>query len=233
MPNKVEFSTNLSELEPYILGRKFSGECKNQPRGNAEIFQKFVDMVDQDEIAKTFFEAYNLAADFYNTMIDFKHFIPKDMRDEVFYAAKNGVLYTQVPALCVYLLRTAWEQCYGIPNLIFKVIPATALRKFCEKGYFLGGLTLMDVVCNICSEEYKPLSLYHPKNKLKEFTEIYVPATDMVVAVPHSIGDLIDENNVTAISCGPNGLEIEGMFIRTLANHVGAVNSVYDLRSVL
>jgi len=109
----------------------------------------------------------------------------------------------------------------------------TALKKFLEEGYFLGGLSLRDVICNVCTEEYSPLSLYHPKNKLKDFTEIYVQSTDMVAAVPHIIADALDDASIMSIESTNNGLSTKGVLLRTMANRVGAVNSTYDLRNVL
>lgn len=233
MSEQTEFKSDLSSLEPYILGKKFTGTAKNTPRFNKEVFEDFVTALEEDSIAKGFFEAYDIAGDFYKTMVDFKQIIPKEYREEVFYAAKVGTMYKEVPSFCVYVLKASWELCHGIPNLLFKVVPITAIKKFCEEGYFLGGITLRDVVCNVCSEEYVPLSLYHTKNKLKEFSEIYVPSADMVAAVPHSIADALDAASIAAITLTANGLETGGMLLRTMGNHVGAINSNYDLREVL
>lgn len=230
---KEVFNTDLNSLSPYILGKKYFGKAKNVTRGNPEILSKFLTLLEADPIAKEFFNAYNISSDFYNTMIDFKHFIPKEHRDEVFYAAKVGKMYREVPAFCVYILEKAWEQCNGMPNLLFKVIPIQAIKKFCEEDYFLGGLSLRDVICNICCEDYSPVSFYSPKNKVGNFTELYIPSADMVAAVPNSIADCLDDNSVTQIVLGTNGLEIHGKLLRTMANHVGAINSTYDLRELL
>lgn len=228
-----EFKTDLSSLEPYILGKKFTGVAKNVTRCDADILKKFLTALEEDKIAKEFFNAYDIAGDFYKTMVDFKHIIPKEYREEVFYAAKNGKMYKEVPAFCVYIISKAWESCNGIPNLILKTIPLPALKKFFEEGYFAGSITLRDVICNICCEEYTPLSLYHLKNKMKDFTEIYVQSTDMVAAVPHSIAESLNDESIASIDCTANGLETNGVLLRTMAGHVGAINSVYDLRKVL
>lgn len=233
MSTTLGFSTKLCDLEPYILGKKSFGEAKDQPRLNQEIFDEFIRRLEEDPIAKEFFNAFEAAADFYNTMLDFKHFIPKEMRTEVFYAAKNGFGYVQVPSFCVYMLRKAWDSCYGIPNLLFKVLPATCIKEFCKRDYLLGGLSLRDVICNVCSEDFTPLSLYHPKNKLDKFTELYISSTDMVAAVPNSIGDCLSEDTIASIKLGPNGLEVNGVLLRTMCGHVGAINSFYDLRELL
>lgn len=228
-----EFKTDLNSLEPYILGKKFTKKASKRERCNPDILEKFLTMLEEDIIAKEFFNAYEMADDFYKTMVDFKHYIPKELREEVFYAAKNGRMYREIPSFCVYIIEKAWKQCNGIPNLLFKVIPVAAIKKFCEEGYFLGGLTLRDVICNLCTENYNPLSIYHPKNKVGDFTELYIQSADMVAAVPNSIADVLDDNSITQITVTPNGLEVNGTLLRTMANHIGAINSVYDLRELL
>lgn len=233
MAENNDFNLNLSDLEPYILGKKFTGNVKNVVRCNPDVLETFLTMLEEDPIAKEFFNVYDLSADFYKTMVDFRNLIPKEQRDEVFYAAKVGKAYTQVPSFCVYILTKAWEQCDGIPNLLFKIVPAKALKEFCKDGYFLGGLSLYDVVCNVCTDKYKPLSFYHPKNKVGNFTEIYVAETDMVAALPNSIADGLTEESIQQIKVTPNGLAVDSILLRTMANHVGATNSIYDLRNVL
>ncbi len=227
------FETDLSSLQPYVLGKKFTGVCKKRQTVSHEQLENFLTMLEEDPIAKSFFLAFDLANDFFNTMVDFKHFFDEDIRQEVFYSAKNGKIYRQVPSFCVYIITKAWELCYGIPNLILKVIPVSALKQFFEEDYLHGGLTLKDVICNVCSEEYEPLCLYHPMNKLKEFTEIYVESTDMVAAVPHRIAEVLDDASISAIKATPNGLETNGVLLRTMGGFVGAVNSIYDLRTVI
>lgn len=231
--SNTQFESDLSSLEPYILGNKFTGEANNIPRLPAQVLEDFLTLLEEDEIAKKFAETYELAKDFYETMPDFKRLVPKEYQEEVFYAFKNGHYYVQIPSFCEYILRKSWEQCNRIPNLLFKVVPIAAIKTFCQKNYFVGGLSLKDVVNNVCTEDYTPISLYHPFNKLTDFTEIYVPSTDMVAAVPNSIAELIPESSVASITMTPNGLAVSGQLLRTMANHVGAINSFYDLREVI
>lgn len=231
--DKQTFSTNMSDLSPYILGKKFTGTCKNRVILSKEQLEDFLTRLEEDQIAKEFFQAYDLARDFYDTMVDFKHFFDSKIRDELFYAAKTKKVYRQIPAFCVYLLERAWNECYGIPNLIIKVLPTSALKKFFEEGYFTGGVTLKDAICNICCEEYQPLSIQNNKNKLHDFTEIYVESTDMVAALPHSIADDLTTSAISEIKVTSNGLETNGVLLRTMSGYVGAINSMYDLREVI
>lgn len=233
MSNKSTFETDLSTLEPYILGKKFTGVAKNITRCTSEIYQKFLDLLEEDALAKRFFDVYTVPADFYRTMVDFNHHIPKEYRTEVFYAAKVGYFSPQVPSFCLYLVTEAWKRAEGMPNMVVKLLPTTAMKKFFEEGYFADNYSLYDVICDLCTENYKPLCLYHPKNKVGDFTEIYVKETDMVAAVPNAIADALDDDSVLAIKLTPNGLETGGVLLRTMGGYVGAINSNYDLRELL
>lgn len=228
----TKFDTSLDALEPYINGHKFIDASKFPVRCDERVLEDFLTLLEEDNIAKTFFDTLEVPVDFYNTMVDFKHLVPKDMREEIFFAAKNGEYYKEVPSMCVYMIRKAWSKCYGIPNLIFKILPISAIKEFCKEGY-LGSLTLRDVVCNVCTDEYTPLGTYNRKNKLRDFTEIYVQSTDMVAAVPHSIGDILDDASIAAIQQTSNGLAVGNKLLRTMGGRVGAINSVYDLREVI
>lgn len=215
------------------MGRKFLGKTTRTIPVSKSVLEDFLTLLEGDSIAKALFDAYDVAADFYRSMPDFKYHIPKEVREDAFYAAKNGMIYNQIPAFCVYILRKCYDQCFGIPNLLLKIIPVSILKKFFAENYFGGGVSLYDAICNICTEEYSPLSMHHVKNKLKDFTEIYVESTDMVAAVPHDIGDALTDASISCIKTSPNGLESGGMLLRTMCGRVGAINSVYDLRKVL
>ena len=58
MADVVKISNlRLIDLEPYVLGKSFTGEAKNVPRLNKDLFEKFLTMLSENEIAKSFFEA--------------------------------------------------------------------------------------------------------------------------------------------------------------------------------
>lgn len=223
----------LSYWEPYITGKKNTGEAPPATPLEPATLQKFIDCVTGDPVAKQVFNNCLNAAEFYDIVVDFKYLIPKDQRKEVFYAAKYGKYCPQVPSFCTFLLSRAWQQCQGIPNLVVKSLTKGMLSNFCTVGYFSNGVTLQDVICNVCHEEYVPLSEVTPRNKTKEFTELYVRATDMVAAVPHAIADQLSDTDVLDITVTPHGLSCKGMLLRTMAGHYGITNSVYDLRDVI
>ena len=90
MNNITVADLTLNDLEPYINGKKFTGEVE-VARGDEAIFKKFLNLLEEDDIAKEFFNTYDVAQNFYTTMPDFKQIIPKELQVECFYAAKNGV----------------------------------------------------------------------------------------------------------------------------------------------
>ena len=55
----------------------------------------------------------------------------------------------------------------------------------------------------------------------------------MVAALPNGIAEQLNERSVSSITVTPNGLAINGKLLRTMAGHIGAINSIYDLREVI
>ena len=230
----------LIDLYPYVMGKSHFAEVKVRARLDQDYLKLFVNMLSEDQVAQKYFEVLMVHEDFYNTLVDFNHFIPPEQQAEVFYAAKLGRGYREIPSFCAYILDLAWKQCNGIPNLIPKVLSGTHLRKFCGEGYLLGGLSLHDAICNVCTDQYMPFNSVNTKNLIKakttdelDFYEIYIRESDMVAAVPKSIGDVLTDSTISKISVTPNGLFVGGQYIRTMANHLGVINSIYDLREVI
>lgn len=226
----------MSDLAPYILGKEHFEAKKNPPeRCNQQVLEDFLTMIEGDSIAKQFLATYDSPKDFYVTMKDFAHAIPKEQQSEVFYAAKNGVLYYEVPSSCVFVLKKAYEAARGIPNLILKFIPFALLQEYLSEGYLFGYTTLHDVISTVCDANYYPLSVTHLRNKINKFTEIYVPSTDMVAAVPSTLSEWLTDNDILELEVQPTGLTVKGTDkpIRVLGGFLGSVNSIYDLRQLL
>lgn len=235
MYENITAQYTLSELEPYITGKKFTGKYdKERIMCSKDMLEDFIKSVRCDEIASRFFDAYESHDDFFNTMVDYKNVITdSNMRKEVFYAAKVGKIYSSVPSLCVYMLQKAWNSAQGIPNLIPYLLPIPSLKLFFKYGYLGGGLSLADVICNVCTPDYKPLSNTNLKHKVDNFYEVYLPKLDAVAVLPTPIGDLLDDSALREIVHGRNGLEIKGILLRTMAGYVGAIHSTYDLRELI
>lgn len=226
-------SKTLSDWEPFITGTKFTKDCKEMVRLDESQLEKFIAQIRGDELISQLFDMCDDAKAFFDATVDFKQSIAAPYRKELFYAAKLKRYSISVPCFAQFLLEKAWAEAAGIPNLILKLLPQTAIHEFCSKGYFLGGLTLREVICNVCTEDYAPLSSLHLRNKLSDFTEIYVESTDMVAAVPHSISDALSDEAIRSIAMTPNGLAVGDRLIGTFAGHFGVCNSHYDLRGLI
>lgn len=224
----------LDSLAPYIEGRKFLGEAKKATACSRDCVVTFLTMVAEDPIAADTLKNTEVASDFYKIMIDFNHFIPKEQRKEVYYAAKlGGEYYAEIPPFCHFMLKKCYEQCNGLPNLIMKVMPVSCFNVFLAEGYFGSGLSLRDAICNVCNEEYTPVSLTSPKCRHELFTEFYVASTDMIAAIPNDIADDLPNACCEKIEVTGAGLAIDGVLIRTMRERIGAINSIYDLRELL
>lgn len=224
---------SLIELEPYIRGKAFTGKAKQYITIYEEDVTNFLTLLDTFPIARQVFDITEKAADFYAIYSDFKSRFKSDIRSEVFYAAKNGGIYKQIPSYCVYMLRKAWKECNGISNLICKVLPMNCIEVFCQDGYFLGGLSLYDAICNVCTPDYTPLSKRDYRVKNGDFYEIYISETDMVAIVPDAISNVLTDDAIANIHVNGHDLLVDGKPLRTLAGYVGAINSTYDLRELL
>lgn len=226
-------SKTMSDWEPYILGQKYTKESSDVVRLNEELLEKFISCIKGDDIVKQMFDMCDNAKTFYDATVDFKSWIPKQYMKELFYAAKLKKYSLSIPCFAQFLLEKAWAEADGIPNLMIKLLPATALHEFCAKGYFLGGLSLREVICNVCTEDYTPISSLHLRNKLSTFTEIYVEETDMVAAVPHKVADSLSDEAIRNITLTPMGLAVGDRLISTFGGYFGAINSHYDMRELV
>ena len=229
----IDNNTSLHELEPYIMGKVFTDDTVKTTKLDRETFKLFMMMLNCDPIAKQFLDVYDNYKDFYKTAVDFRNQIPKDLQAECFYAAKLGCFYPGIPSFCAFIVKKAYEECGKIPNLIVKKMPLQVLRNCFSEGYFPKGVCLRDVICSICTEDYTPLSLNNPKNRVGDFTELYISSADMVAAVPNKIAYALDDASVLRIEETANGLAVNGLLLRTMCNYAGAINSTYDLRELI
>lgn len=220
----------LSEMAPYIQGKKFEGAAKREPDKNA--VDQFAKRVGESITAKSNLDLIENWNDFYSIEPDFKNWIKADQRAEAFYAAKNEAFAYAVPSMCIYMLKKAYNV-YKSPNLIFKMLPQPMFEKFIAEGYLGGGLSLQDVVCSFCNPNYQPLSTERLKCRCGEFTEIYVQETDMVALVPNRVADNLDDKAIDNITVTPAGLSTGGMLLRMMGGSRGVINSTYDLRNLV
>lgn len=222
----------LPELSEYILGDKFIGEYKESTLCTAQQLKEFLTHLASSEFAKSAFSASENWKDFYTVIPDFKHYFKADVREDVYYAAKNGMVASGVPAFCIYMVKKAYAK-IDIPNMIFKQIPIPVMRQWFRPGYIRKGICLRDVICQFCNAQYNPVTPYRYTNTVGDYTEIYVKETDMIAAVPNVIAKSLNMNDIEKITVSQYGLSINNVLLRTMAGYAGAINSTYDLRKLL
>lgn len=221
----------IPELKPYITGEEFTGKFTGE-RVSELAIEHMAQYVAESVTATVTLEQCDSYKDFFDIEVDIKKQIdPKD-RSNCFYALKNGSYCLQIPPFCQYMIKRAWEA-YKIPNLIPKIIPVPVLKEFFKEGYFSAGVTLKDVICNVACQEYTPFSEARYKNNVGGNVELYIESEDMVAMVPRSIGDALDMDTLKRIRKTDYGLAVENILLRTMCGYMGAVNSIYDLRSLI
>lgn len=226
--------STLDELEPYILGKKYSGVCKKETILDEFMLEDFMTAVESDSIAKSFLDSYEVYTDFFDTMVDFQKSYPKNMWQELFYGAKlDGEVYRAVPSFCVFMLKKAYDSVYHIPNLIIKALPAKCINMFTQENYFSGGYSLRDVIQNVCNSDYMPLSKTNLKNEVDNFVEIYICNNDMVAAVPKDLAESLHDDGILEITETVYGLTLRDVPLNKMCGYTGNVKSVYDLRDLL
>lgn len=221
---------SIREKAEYICGKKFLGTSTREVT-NEDMYQSFCTMLHKYDDVLYVFNYLESYTEFFKCCTDFAKWFPKKHWKELFYAVKNGFYSTDVPSDSIYLTKKAYTA-ISIPNLILKQIPVSWQSSWFEEGYFSGGYTLRDVICTFCMPTYRPLDHINNKVTYETFTEIYIKDTDMVAAVPNRIGDLLSAETIDRIKCEPNGLSVDGKFLRTLGGYHGAANSIYDLRQL-
>lgn len=223
----------LLDYAPYIDGKVTVPNKKQVPRISMEQAMEFAERVKRDTVVEQLFNMCEKYSDFFSMHVDARKWVPKELQSDAFYTLKNGEYFEMIPAICVYIIRKAWNECSGIPNLLLKIIPKTYLNQFFADGFLPSGYRLYDVILSVCDCEYTPLSETQLKVQHKNFSEVYVRETDMVAAIPNSIADELTNSMIEIIKVTPSGLTIGGSLIRTMGGYYGITNSVYDLRELV
>ncbi len=222
---------SIIDMADYINGKKYVSESVHLDVEDS-MYQDFADYLAKYEDAAMLFSNVKSHTEFFKYATDFAYWFPKDCWKELFYATKNGFYSKSVPADCIYMIKMAYLN-IDLPNLIFRQIPKTWLAEWFKSGYLTDGYTLRDVVCTYCMPQYKPIDGITLKVRYSDYTEIYVPSTDMVAAVPNPIGDILSVDVINQIECNSFGLHVDNHYIRTMGGYYGAVNSNYDLRKLV
>lgn len=222
----------LLELEPYIMGKKYTRVAKEPYRGDYALFDKIDDLIKRSNTAQSNLKLYEIPKEFYMVEPDIASFVPRQAREEIFYALKNGFITDEVPAKCIYYIRKAYNL-YKIPNLIFKLIPEKEYTIFFQSNYMKNGLTIRDIICNFCDERYTPISSGSLKVPLGKFAEIYINSKDMVAVVPSAIAEVLSHEDILSLAVDIDGIKLGDTYLKFLADYNGACESTYDLRTLI
>lgn len=221
----------ILEMAAYVNGDTFTRECKPPIRCTPEMYARVVQEAAASETYKDVIGVLDTAESFAIMETDVCRSMPKSEREEMFFCLKNGGYSPDVPAKCIYVLKTLFEK-YGSVSLALKALPNHLFTIFFQKNY-LNGCCMRDVIKSLIDSDYEPFTSANLRIKHKDYDEVYVLEQDMVALFPKDISNKLTDTDVSRISLDKRGLTVDGLVIRIMAGHYGAVNSIYDLRAVI
>lgn len=222
----------IAELEPYIRGQMFMQDASTPYRASETRFNEWMAIMSKNEFASRLIALTESPKQFFELEPDIAEQIPKREREEMFFAVKNGFASPCVPAKCIYLVKKAYDT-YGISNLILKQIPENMYKVLFSRHYLGGGYTMRDVIRMFCNQSYEPVSAHAPFCIMKEYSEIYIPSTDMVAAVPNQIALKLSVSDIQRLQVDDFGIHLDGTYLAFMEGYNGACNSIYDLRRLV
>lgn len=205
---KVQFTTqeDLEEFRQYLA-----------------INPQFMSLLQMTDSHTEFFKACELLS----------KVVDKKLQEDLFYAAKLGFTYTDIPSKLVYLLRVAIRKTPS-PNTAIESIDKTQLARYLKPGVLPEGITVKQVMTNLIGSDFKLLVPARRKAKYKDFYEVYVENVDRVVLLPETIASQITSRSDL---CDINYKENTGVCLcdtplRSLCGYFGIVKDEFDLRGV-
>lgn len=221
----------ILEMAAYVNGDVFTRECKPPVRCTPEMYARVV----REAVSSETFEQVIGVVDTYDGFamleVDVAKSMPTSEREEMFYCLKNGGYSQDVPAKCLYVLRTLFNQ-YGSVSLALKALPANMFKVFFQKNY-LNDCSMRDVIKSLIDPDYEPFTTANLRIKHEQYDEIYVIDQDMVALLPKDISSKLTDTDISRVTLTKQGLAVNGLVLRIMAGHYGAVNSTYDLRAVV
>ncbi len=123
---------------------------------------------------------------------------------------------------------------YGIANLIGPALPRDLKAKVNYSDYFGSGYTAKDVICNFVLDNYRTITESHRIVKCGDWYEAYVAETDMVVALPPSLGKRLSASDVAEIIVNYDyGLMLHGVPLHAMCGMKEVPSNIYDLRGTV
>lgn len=229
---------NLLELNRILSGNygDIPEVKKDTPIVTKEEVYQFLSMFSVDDFIKTVFDKTENYVQFYNYFPWMKNCFEPGKPKELFYAAKCGMIYENVPPTMVFLLKKAMATFeYKYPNLAISRLERKMFPPYLKPGILRNDTTYKDVIENILGRACKLITASELCVDVSGVSELYVPNIDAVALVPTEMLDgITDLDDYRSVAYDKNiGLTIKGQTIRTMGGRVGLTKNDLDLRGCL
>lgn len=224
------WNLSIPEWGDVFSGQTLSTTRYSGYRSNPEDIKLWMRYFSQSPTAAQVLQATEYADEFFAIEEDLSLLIPKKQQEECFFSLKNGFTAPNCPAQFIYFARQIFKM-YGICNLIGPALPRDVKAKVIKQDYFGAGYTAVDAICNFVWKDYKPIKSGRPLSMCGDWYEMYIPATELVAALPLEMGRHLSVSDSPNISLQPGiGLMLGDVPLYTLPGSVGVTASYYDLR---
>lgn len=221
----------LLDFAPYVNGDAFTRECPAPVRCTPYMYDKVVKEAGASDTFSSVIQLIDSYEEFLSVEVDVAKSIPVSEREEMFYCLKNGGYSEDVPAKCIYIFKTLFAK-YSSVSLALLALPKSMFTVFFQKNY-LKDCTMRDVIKSLIDPDYEPFTTANLRIKHKNYDEVYVVDQDMVALLPKDISDKLTDTDISRMYLAKTGLTVDGLLVRCMAGHFGAINSTYDLRAVV
>lgn len=223
----------VPEWGSVFVGNPKSEKSVRPYRPNVSDMDRWLTLLAMSDTATAVLHATESAAEFFRLETDLALLVPREEWSEFFYSLKNGFVSPNCPAQFLYFAKRIYDT-YHICNLIGSMLPREVSLLVCKHNFFGAGYTARDVICNFVNEKFQPITQERLIVRCGEWYEAYIPQTDMVAALPLSIGKLLTPEDLPRIRQIPGvGLTLSDKPLHTLGGYQGTVNSFYDLRGAV
>lgn len=221
----------IIEMASYINGDLYTRECVPPVRCTPEMFAKVVKAAAASDTYERTIELVESYKNFLELQPDIANEFPVSEREEMFYCLKNGGYSPDVPAKCIYVLKHLYAK-YGSVSLALKALSNGMFTVFFQKNY-LHECTMRDVIKTFIDADYEPFTSARLRVEHETYDEVLITEKDMVALLPKDISAKLTDRDLLDIKVEKNGLSVNGLLIRFMCGHYGAVNSLYDLRRLV
>ena len=191
---------------------------------------RWLTYLEMSPTAKELLPLTESAMDFFRVEKDLALIVPRAEWNECFYSLKNGFVAPNCPAQFIYFAKTCYDM-YHICNLIAPMLPSEVHNKVTRNGYFGAGYTALDAICNFVTPDFQPVTEERYLVRCGDWYEAYIPATNMVAALPASIAQNFTNETLCQVELTPGiGLTLKGRPLAAFGDGAGRSDSFYDLR---